>query len=125
MKQYRPVLAAAAILFLTFFSGVVAQITTLPASTGFINMMVAQGKPPVATGGTIGAGSTDAAGVFNASATSGTIAFVDPNTAQASCIVTDSSASPVIVYSMAAAQIVLTTIVSGHTYYYHCFKRVI
>lgn len=128
MTRFLTIRAAfiAAITTLLFSAGLVtAQITTLPNATGFINMMIAQGKLPAVTGGSIGLGSTDAAGIFIASATSGTIVFNDQNGVQPLCVVTDSSASPVAVYGVAAVQITLTTIVSGHVYFYHCIKRVI
>lgn len=114
--------AALAGLFALAVSGVsvVAQSFVLPAGTSFANMLVPGGAPPVGTGCTIVAGSTDASGACLTTATSGSIAFSRTYSSIPVCLIVDRTATPTAVYSVAAGAITLTTIVAAHNLTWDC-----
>lgn len=101
-----------------------AQGFVLPSSTGILGFLLAEGKQPIGTGCTMAAGSTDAAGMCTATAASGSIAFAKLDLANAPfCNVVDSSATPIMVYTVTTLQITLTTITSGHVLRYWCVAQ--
>lgn len=97
-----------------------AQNFQLPAGSAYINMMLAQGGPPIGTGCTIGANSTDSAGFCTTTAASGTIQFSRQYSLVPSCIVVDTTATPVAVYAVTSNQITLTTVTSAHVLRWKC-----
>lgn len=116
--------ASAIVGLLVSGSGLIAQSFQLPANTPYTGFLLAQGNPPVLTGGTLDIGSTDSVGRFTASATSGTLVFRKTDLASSPfCTVVDQTASPVAVYAVTALQITLTTLVSAHVYSYNCTSR--
>lgn len=118
--------AAIAAAFALFATAVplVAQNFNLPAGTSFTGMLTVQGRTPVLTGGSLVSGSTDAAGSFTASATSGALVFAFSGFANPPfCTVVDQSATPIAVYAVTAQQITFTTLTSAHLYQYQCNSR--
>lgn len=118
----RAVLLLAIMALLTFsVSQPVAQfILTNPVVVGMIN---SQSALPIGTGCTIAAGSTDLAGSCTTSSTSGSIAFATAKQVAPSCIVQDSTATPVFVYTTTTAQITLTTVTSAHVLFWLCIGK--
>lgn len=100
--------------------GAVAQGFNLPGGTSITGMFSYAGKPPVAVGCTLAAGSSDAAGECLTTATSGSITFGTAKTNAPSCLVVDRTATPVAVYSVSATAITLTTVTSAHNLSYSC-----
>lgn len=96
------------------------QSFTLPGGATFTNMLVGQGNPPVGTGCTITAGSTDGRGSCLTTATSGSIAFSRTYSVAPECVIVDRTATPVAVYSVAANAITLTTVTSAHNLSWTC-----
>lgn len=115
-------LAAVIAAFFLAVLPVSAQTVLQDGSTIFGRLTVA-GAPPVGTGCTIAAGSTDQAGTCTATAAAGSIAFTKTYNSQPFCVVVDQSATPVAVYTQTTAQITLTTITSGHIYTWNCMGR--
>lgn len=99
-----------------------AQIQ-LQDGAAFLGHAVVSGAPPVGTGCTITAGSTDMAGSCLTTAAAGSIAFSKAFATLPWCILQDGTATPLTVYVTTVAQITLTTVTSGHTLYWICLGR--
>lgn len=98
------------------------QSFVLPDGTSATGHLNAGGPPPVGTGCTIAALSTDAAGTCTTTAAAGTIVFARAfATTAPRCVVVDATATPLIVYTTTTTQITLTTVTSGHVLYWVCF----
>ena len=129
MKKYRDRLArGAAIAALLGWSSVsaLAQGFVIPNNAQLSGHLNGAGVPPVGTGCTIAAGSTDTAGSCTASAASGSIAFANAYAQAPNCLVTDGSATSTVsmpVYTTTTAQITLTTIISTHVLYWFCVGK--
>lgn len=98
-----------------------AQGFLLPDGSTALGHLNASGPPPVGTGCTIAALSTDAAGTCTTSAASGTIVFARAFTVAPRCVVVDATATPLAVYTTTTTQITLTTVTSAHVLYWVCF----
>jgi hypothetical protein len=81
------------------------------------------GGNPTPTGGTLAAGSSDTAGTFTASAASGSLTFGGAFVSAPTCIWQDSSATPIIVFTVSTTAVTLTTLTSGHVYQYLCVGK--
>lgn len=103
---------------------VASQVFFLPNNAAVIGHLNGSSGPPVGTGCTMVAGSTDFAGSCTTSATSGSIAFAAAYTAAPSCLVVDATATPVAVYTTTTTQITLTTVTSAHVLYWTCIGKV-
>lgn len=98
-----------------------AQFVIPPKAQVQAPNLAISGSPPAGTGCTIANGSTDQDGTCTATAASGAIVFafatfVNPPM----CIVVDSTATPIMVFTVTALQITLQTITSGHIIRWHC-----
>lgn len=112
-------------LFAPQFRDALAQGFSLPHNSAITgHLITSQAAPPVGTGCTIVAGSTDLDGSCTTSATSGSIAFATAFVSAPFCIVQDSTATPVFVYTTTTAQITLTTVTSAHVLFWHCAAKV-
>ena len=96
---------------------------TIPNNTPFLGHYVAQGAIPVGVGCTIQASATDTDGSCTASAASGSITFGAAFANAPYCTLVDSSATPIAVYTVSNTAITLTTITSGHIYFWHCAAK--
>lgn len=107
---------------------VIAQVFTLPNNTQLLGHLISgAATPPVGTGCTIIAGSSDTDGECTTSATSGTIVFGAAYVSAPSCTVTDKSATSTVsmpVYTTTTTQITLTTIISAHGLVWHCAAKI-
>lgn len=111
---------AAAVMFIASNAQLIAQAFTLPAGATYTNMLVSAGNPPVGTGCTITAGSTDGRGSCLTTATSGSIAFGRTYSTAPECVIVDRTATPVAVYSVSTTAITLTTVTSAHNLSWYC-----
>lgn len=126
MKNFRLTFLAIAV----FVAAAMAMVP-LPTSAQFIipdgtnlgGHLNAQGNVPVGTNCTIAAGSTDTAGSCTTTNTSGSIAFARAFTAAPTCLLVDSTATPVAVYTTTTAQITLTSVTNAHVLFWFCIGK--
>lgn len=118
------VAALAAVVGLAAGLPVASQIFLLPNNTAVVGHLNGASGPPVGTGCTIAAGSTDFAGTCTTTTTSGSIAFAGAFTTAPACLLVDSTGTPVAVYATTTTQITLTTVTSAHVLFWTCFGRV-
>lgn len=103
---------------------VASQVFFLPNNAAVSGHLNNAGGPPVGTGCTIAAGSSDFSGSCLTTATSGSIVFAAAYLTAPDCVLVDRDATPVAVYASTVSQITLTTVTSGHNLYWICAGRV-
>lgn len=94
-----------------------------PVGIAHYEALSPNGNPPVGTGCTIAAGSSDTDGSCTTSAASGSIAFAATYTVAPSCLLIDATSAatvPQVTYTTTATQITLTTVTSAHVLFWHC-----